>query len=113
MSVLEPFVVAIDNDVLTDLDQRLRRARFPKDLDNRDWSYGTNGDYLRELIDYWIDDYDWRARERSMNEFSHRRAVIDGVAIHFVFQAGRGPAPMPIILSNGWPWTFWDYRDVI
>jgi pimeloyl-ACP methyl ester carboxylesterase len=113
MTACEPYVVAIDDDVLTDLDERLRRARFPRDLENSDWSYGTNGAYLRELVDYWIDGYDWQARQQSMNQLSHQRVTIDGVPIHFVHQPGRGPAPLPIILSHGWPWTFWDYRDVI
>ncbi len=113
MGEIEPFVVHVDDDVLADLHDRLRRMRWPRDLANADWGYGTNLEYLRELVDHWMHRYDWRAREAAMNRFSHFRTTVDGVPIHFVHERGRGPAPMPLVLSHGWPWTFWDYRDVI
>lgn len=113
MSSIEPFVISIGDEVLEDLRRRLRHARLPRDFANEDWSYGTNGAYLRELIDYWLHGYDWRARERAMNQLPHRRTVIDGLPIHFVHERGRGPAPIPLVLTHGWPWTFWDYRDVV
>jgi pimeloyl-ACP methyl ester carboxylesterase len=48
-----------------------------------------------------------------MNRFEHYRVEIDGIPIHYVHERGRGPAPQPLILSHGWPWTFWDWKDVI
>jgi pimeloyl-ACP methyl ester carboxylesterase len=113
MSTVEPFVVTIDEAVLVDLNDRLARVRWPHDLANEDWSYGTNLEYLQSLVHYWQHDYDWRDREASMNRLSHFRTVLDGVPVHFVHARGRGPKPLPLVLSHGWPWTFWDYRDVI
>lgn len=113
MGNIEPFVISIDEAVLADLHERLRRTRLPRDFANEDWSYGTNGAYLRTLIDYWLEGYDWRERERAMNELEHFRTTIDGLPIHFVHARGRGPASIPLVLSHGWPWTFWDYREVI
>jgi pimeloyl-ACP methyl ester carboxylesterase len=109
----EPFEIALPDSTLDDLRRRLERARLPHDFANDDWSYGTNGRYLQELVDYWRGTYDWRARERAMNAFHHSRVDIDGVPIHFLHERGRGPNPMPLVLSHGWPWTFWDYREVI
>jgi pimeloyl-ACP methyl ester carboxylesterase len=110
---VEPFRIHVAQDVLDDLAWRLDHARFPHDFANEDWSYGVNGDYLRTLVDYWRRDYDWRAQEGLINLFSHYRTTIDDVPVHFIRQPGKGPNPIPIILSHGWPWTFWDFKDVI
>lgn len=109
----EPFIIAIPDEQLEDLRWRLDHARLPSDWANDDWSYGMNGEYLRELLAYWRDGYDWRVQERAMNALPHYRVEIDDVPIHFVHERGRGPDPVPIVLSHGWPWTFWDYRKVI
>lgn len=108
-----PFTVHIDDAVLEDLRARLSRTRLAQDLDNDDWSYGVNGRYLGELLRYWRDDFDWHAQEQRMNQFAHFRSTIDGVPIHFIHERGRGPSPVPIVLSHGWPWTFWDFRELI
>jgi pimeloyl-ACP methyl ester carboxylesterase len=109
----EPFEIRLPDAVLADLQRRLEHVRLPRDFANDDWSYGTNGAYMEQLVAYWRDGYDWRARERAMNTLHHRRVEIDGVPIHFVHERGRGPDPVPIVLSHGWPWTFWDYRKII
>jgi pimeloyl-ACP methyl ester carboxylesterase len=112
MSIAQ-FQVDIPEDRLIDLQERLARARLPHDYANDDWSYGTNRDTLAAYIDYWRNGYDWRAQERAINRFSHYRTVIDDVPVHFIREPGRGPAPIPLILSHGWPWTFWDMHKVI
>lgn len=111
--MVEQFVVEMPEARLADLRERLGRARMPHDYANDDWSYGTNGAYLRELVDYWRDGYDWRAQERAINRHRHFRTTLDGIPVHFIREPGRGPAPMPLILSHGWPWTFWDLHKVI
>ncbi|MBL6749505.1 MAG: epoxide hydrolase [Nevskia sp.] len=110
---IEPFKVAVAEEVLTDLKQRLERTRWAEDFGNDGWEYGTNGAYLRELVAHWRDRYDWREHERAMNAFPQFRTVIDEVPIHFIHVRGKGPRPMPLIMSHGWPWTFWDYRKLI
>ena len=108
-----PFEIAIPEPALQDLRERLARARFATDFANDDWAYGTNGAYLRELVDYWLDGFDWRAQEAAMNAYAHHRATIDGIPIHFIHERGVGPNPMPLVLTHGWPWTFWDYEKLI
>jgi pimeloyl-ACP methyl ester carboxylesterase len=109
----EPFEIAIPEAKLADLRARLARVNFAPDFANDDWSYGTNGRYLRELVAYWRDGYDWRAQERAMNAWPHYRVTIDGIPIHFMHVRGRGPNPLPLVLTHGWPWTFWDFRHVL
>lgn len=112
-SRLERFTVEIPEARLSDLRQRLAAVRLPHDYANDDWSYGTNARFLTELVDYWRQGYDWRHHEQAINRFEHYRTTIDGLPIHFIRAPGRGPSPMPLILSHGWPWTFWDLHRVI
>ena len=109
----EPFEIAIDDAALADLHDRLARTRFVDDFANDDWSYGVGRDYLEELVTYWRDEFDWRAVEAEMNAYEHHRVVLDDLPIHYLTAPGNGPAPLPLILSHGWPWTFWDFHKVI
>lgn len=110
---MQPFTIAVADEVLDDLDRRLAATRWPDDFANDDWGYGVNVAYLKSLVGYWRDGYDWRARERLMNLLPQFTTEVDGLRIHFVHVRGKGPAPTPLILTHGWPWTFWDYRQVI
>jgi hypothetical protein len=111
--LIEPFTIYVDDAVLDDLRGRLRRTRRAPDFDNDDWSYGVNGDYLAELTTYWAEKFDWRAQERAMNRYDHYRTTIDDLPIHFLKASGQGPDPVPLMLTHGWPWTFWDFKDLI
>jgi pimeloyl-ACP methyl ester carboxylesterase len=109
----EKFTVAIPDETLTDLRERLARTRFAPEFANSQWDYGTNGAYLKELIEYWRDKFDWRKVEREINSFAHYKTEIEGIPIHFIHEPGKGPKPIPLIMSHGWPWTFWDLHKVI
>jgi pimeloyl-ACP methyl ester carboxylesterase len=112
MSV-QPFHVEIPQLRLDDLKRRLGQVNWPHDFENDDWEFGVPASDLRELVEYWRNDFDWRAQEAKINAWNHFRVEIDGLPIHFIHERGRGPAPIPLILSHGWPWTFWDFKDVI
>ena len=110
----EPFQISVADDVLDDLSSRLRRARWAEGLGDDDWYYGVPVAYLHALVDYWINEFDWRAVETKLNEFAHYRVTIDGDPVHFMHRGGVGTASKtPIILNHGWPWTFWDWSKVI
>ena len=113
MTAPEKFHIAIGPHVIADLRDRLKRTRWAADFGNDDWSYGTNGDYLRSLVDYWANDFDWVAQQDRINRFDQYRAVVDGIPVHYLLRRGTGPAPIPLVLTHGWPWTFWDFRDLI
>jgi microsomal epoxide hydrolase len=110
---LEPTPIHVPDDVLTDLRQRLELTRWPEDAGNEDWFYGVHRGYLQELIDYWRSDYDWRTAEAAINAYEHYRVEVEGVPVHFMRRAGVGPTPTPLILTHGWPWTFWHWSKVI
>ncbi|MEU4516907.1 epoxide hydrolase family protein [Nonomuraea wenchangensis] len=110
---LAPTPIHVPDDVLDDLRRRLELTRWPTDAGNEDWYYGVNADYLRELVDYWRTGYDWRKAEATINAYEHYRVTVDGVPVHFMRRPGVGPNPTPLILTHGWPWTFWHWSKVV
>jgi pimeloyl-ACP methyl ester carboxylesterase len=112
MSV-RPFTIHVPDDVLDDLRTRLDRTRWPDAVAGPGWEAGASLVYMRELVEYWRTAYDWRAQEARLNAFAHYRAVIDGVEIHFVHERGRGPHPLPLLLTHGWPSSFYEYSKVV
>ena len=110
---MEQFRIEIPDAALDDLRARLRHPRWPLDPGNGRWQYGVPRPWLEELVEYWRDGYDWRAHEAAMNRYDHFRVTLDDVPLHFLYRRGIGPAPTPLILTHGWPWTFWDFAEVI
>jgi len=108
-----PFTIAIPDAALDDLVRRLRSTRWADDFDNQDWSFGVERDWLMGMADYWASDFDWRAQEAAMNRYPQFKVLINDVPVHFMHIRGKGPNPTPIVLTHGWPWTFWDYRHVL
>jgi pimeloyl-ACP methyl ester carboxylesterase len=102
----KPFRVEVPGDVLEDLRSRLRRTRWTEPLPYPTWTAGADLDYLKELVAYWGSSFDWRAQERWLNGFPQFTADLDGQTVHFVHQRGRGPHPLPLILTHGWPSSF-------
>jgi pimeloyl-ACP methyl ester carboxylesterase len=108
-----PFKIQVPDAVLTDLKQRLTRARFADEIPDAGWDYGTNAAYLKQLIDYWRDKYDWRAAEGRLNQFDQFKTKIDGLDIHFIHQRSKVPTAKPLLLLNGWPSSIEEYLKVI
>jgi len=68
---------------------------------------------MEETLAYWRDGFDFAGLEAALNRWEHYRVVLQDVPIHFVLARGNGPAPVPLVLTHGWPWTFWDFQHVI
>ena len=86
---IERFQIRVDDSVLEDLRSRLAQTRFPDQIEGTGWEYGSPVDYVRELVEYWRDKYDWRAQEARLNELAHFRTRIDGQSIHFIHARSR------------------------
>ena len=110
----EPFTIAIPEATLRDVRNRLDQVRWPTgEIPDSDWDYGANMVYIKQLVEYWRTEYDWRAQERQMNQWPHFMATIDGQRIHFLHIKGKGPKPLPLIVSHGWPGSFYEFMDAI
>ena len=110
---VQPYKIEIPDTVLADLKARLARTRWPDEIPGSDWDYGTNLAYLQELVEYWHSGFDWRAQESAINSFDHFRTTVDDLGIHFIHQEGKGPNPIPIILTHGWPGSFFEMYKLI
>ncbi|WP_433337371.1 epoxide hydrolase family protein [Spirillospora sp. CA-294931] len=106
----QPFQISVPDAVLDDLRERLRRTRFTTASDSAFWAAGVDPAYLRELVAYWADGYDWRAAETALNAYPHFVAQVGGRQVHFVHLRGRrpggAPAPLPLVMTHGWPSSF-------
>jgi pimeloyl-ACP methyl ester carboxylesterase len=110
---IQPFTVQIPEAELADLQTRLARTRWPDEIAGADWEYGTSLAYLHDLVRYWQEHFDWRAQERAINAFAHFRAAVGGLGIHFIHQRGTGPAPLPLIITHGWPGSFVEMHNIL
>src|SRR5262245_42649152 len=110
---IEQFEIHIDDSVLEDLRLRLARTRFPDQIEGTGWEYGMPTDYLRELVEYWRDRYDWRAQEARLNALPHFRTRIDGQSIHFVHARSAPADALPLLIVHGWPGSIVEFLDVI
>lgn len=110
---VEAFTINVPQDTLDDLHNRLAHTRWPDEVEGAGWDYGTNLDYLKSLVSYWQNQFDWRAQEARLNQFAQFRAEIDGFGIHFIHERGKGPRPLPLILTHGWPDSFFRMYKII
>lgn len=103
---MTPFTIAIADAEVADLRSRLRHARFPDEVEDAGWDYGTSLSFLRRFVAYWGNEFDWRAAEARLNRTPQFITEIDGETVHFVHVRGTGSNPVPVLLANGWPSNF-------
>ena len=109
----EPFDPRADPAALEDLRARLRATRWPDAPEDAGWSLGTDLGYLRELVAYWADGFDWSAQEAALAQLPRFRILLGGARIHYVQARAAGPAALPLVLTHGWPDSFWRYSKVV
>jgi len=109
----EPFRLHVEQRAIDDLRARLALTRFPDQAPGEPWAYGTDVAYLRELVAYWRDGFDWRAQEARLNTFAQYKAPVHGIDLHFLHVEGRGPKPLPLLLSHGWPGSVFEFLELI
>src|SRR2546429_2089493 len=110
---IQSFKIAIPQATLDDLRERLTHTRWIDEVEGSGWTYGVSLGYMKELVDYWQQSYDWRIHEAALNTFAQFKADVDGVGIHFIHERGKGPNPTPLLLLHGFPDSFYRYHKVI
>lgn len=110
---IQTYQLNVPQATLDDLHARLARTRWPDEIEGVGWDYGTNLHYMKEFVDYWLNQYDWHKQEAAINTFAQFQSEIDGERLHFIHERGRGPNPTPIILFHGWPDSICRYLKVI
>ena len=110
---IELFRIAATEAQLDDLKRRLRETRWPERECVDDWSQGLPLAYAREVAAYWLEKYDWRAREARLNRFAQFKTTIDGLGIHFVHVRSSHADAMPLMITHGWPGSIVEFQKVI
>ena len=108
-----PFTIKVDDAVLADLRARLERVRWPDEPPDAAWRYGTSLAYMKELVEHWRTRYDWRAHEARLNKLRQFTVELDGIDLHFIHEPGVGSAPMPLLLSHGWPGSIVEFERIL
>jgi pimeloyl-ACP methyl ester carboxylesterase len=108
-----PFRLHVPDSAIDDLRGRLARTRFPDQAPGAAWAYGTDVGYLERLVAYWHDHFDWRAAEARLNALPQFKARLHGIDVHFLHVEGKGPSPLPLLLSHGWPGSVFEFLDII
>src|SRR6266853_2471795 len=108
-----PFRIGIPQSTISRILKRVKEARWPDRLDSADWRYGANWDYMKGLAEYWTTRYDWRKAEAKLNRYPQFVANVGGFDVHFYHVKGKGPRPIPIVLTHGWPGSVLEFQDVI
>jgi pimeloyl-ACP methyl ester carboxylesterase len=109
----QPFTIQVPDAVLADLRQRLGRVRWPDEIPGAGWAYGTELAYMHDLVTYWREAYDWRTHEALLNGFTQYTVPLGGIDLHFIHEPGRGPHPLPLLISHGWPGSVWEFYKLI
>ncbi len=112
-AALEPFEIDVPDDVLADLRRRLAATRWPGAPARSGWEHGADLDYMKELVAYWREHFDWRAAEARLNRLPQFTAEVDGTRLHLVYEKGSGAEPMPLILTHGWPGSFAEFAELV
>ena len=111
--MIEKFKVNIPQSELDDLNDRIKKVRWPDEIKNSDWKYGTSLSYIKELADYWLEEFDWRIIEKEINSFPNFIADVDGNQIHFLHIKSNKKNAIPIIITHGWPGSFLEMLKII
>jgi pimeloyl-ACP methyl ester carboxylesterase len=113
MSTPKPFTLRVADDEMADLGARLARTRFPDQAPDAPWAYGADLEYIRSLVSYWRDRFDWRAQEARLNAFPQFMVPLHGIDLHYLHVPGQGPDPKPLLLMHGWPGSVFEFIDLI
>lgn len=109
----EPFRVDVCDATLAQIKERVAAFPWHEMPDDGGWDYGTNLDYMKGFCDYWVNDFDWRQHEATLNSFPQFKAQVGGIDLHFIHEKGSGPNPQPLIISHGWPGSVVEFLDFI
>jgi pimeloyl-ACP methyl ester carboxylesterase len=110
---VRPFQIGVPEEQLLDLRRRLAQTRWPEPATVPDWSQGVPLQDVEELCAYWRTEYDWRVAERRLNRWPQYLIDIDGLAIHYFHLPSPNPSAIPLILTHGWPGSFFEFEQAM
>jgi len=111
--MINPFKVKIPDEIIQNINSKVKNYSWHEMPDDGGWDYGTNLDYMKEFSKYWLENYNWRETEKKINRFKNFKCNIDNIDIHFIHEKGSGKNPRPLLLSHGWPGSIIEFLHII
>ena len=111
--MIKSFKIDIPDKELKEIYAKVKNYPWHEMPNDGGWEYGTNMDYLKEISNYWVKDFDWKKHETEINKFSNFTTIVDDIKIHFIHEKGSGPNPTPLLLMHGWPGSIVEFLDII
>ncbi|RJF91680.1 epoxide hydrolase family protein [Noviherbaspirillum saxi] len=108
-----PFKVEWSEPAVSRVLQKVKDCRLPPSMPGVGWALGCDAEFLKQLQQYWVESYDWRAALETLNRYPQFLEEVDGLAIHFVHVVGESQGRRPLLLTHGWPGSHYEFWDVI
>jgi pimeloyl-ACP methyl ester carboxylesterase len=110
---IRPFRIEVADGVLQELRRRIETTRWPDAIPETDWEYGVSREYAADLVRHWQSEYDWRERERHLNQYDQFITSIDGLDIHFIHVRSKHEGALPLVIVHGWPGCAYEFQEII
>jgi pimeloyl-ACP methyl ester carboxylesterase len=111
--MIKPFKIDIPDKELQEIYTKVKNYPWHEMPNDGGWNYGTNLNYMKEVANYWVKDFDWRKYEKEINKFSNFKTNVDNIDIHFIHEKGSGSNPTPLLLMHGWPGSIVEFLHII
>jgi len=111
--MIKPFKINIPDKALLEIYTKVKNYPWHEMPDDGGWKYGSNLDYMKEISNYWVKDFDWRKHEAEINRFSNFTTIVDDIEMHFIHEKGSGSSPTPLLLMHGWPGSIVEFLHII
>ena len=111
--MITDFNVNFTEKEISPIYQKIKDYPWNSIPDLEGWEHGTNKTYLKELCDYWINEFDWQKHQVEINKFQNFISNVDGTDIHFIKEKGTSPNSKPLLLMHGWPGSVIEFLHII
>jgi len=111
--MVKPFKVNISDQIIKDIYEKVKKYPWHEMPKEGGWGYGTNLDYMKEISNYWVKDFDWKKHESKINKFSNFTTRVNDIDIHFIKEKGSGSNSMPLLIMHGWPGSIIEFLHII
>ncbi|KAF6723697.1 Epoxide hydrolase 1 [Oryzias melastigma] len=113
---IRPFTIQTSDQEIKDLQDRIDRTRFAEPLEQSGFQYGFNSTYLRRVVSYWRNEYDWKKQVAVLNTYPHFKTKIEGLDVHFLHvrpSHASSQKVLPLMLVHGWPGSFYEFYKIL
>jgi len=111
--MIKPFKLNVSDSILKEIYNKVKHYPWHEMPNDKGWAYGTNLEYMKEISNYWITEFNWQKHEGEINKFSNFKTDIDGIEIHFIQEKGSSSKSTPLLLMHGWPGSILEFLHII